>query len=570
MTTAFFRHRIGSDPRHRLVALTGVAAGSLVWVALWHGASLLAITFGISAWYPPAAVSLYLMIRYGLLGAAGIFAAAFAVSLDSASPGPTVHNIAAALAHVAAYGAAAFVYRTAVGASWTSFRPRQIMAFLGAAFLGAALASALGNINHVVEFDGQRALTFDHLLGWMIGDLFGVISICPFLLFFAENQSLRLINGKRLVRQLKAPLAGLAVAMALSVMFAFVAQGTSVHFRLVTVMGVGVASVMLSWIVAPRSALIYLFLIAIAAAAWLSTEVAPAARVEFAVQSVTFLVGCYAMAAVSLERMRHRARALVRRIGLRDLARQRDALSRRIATIEREFAQLAHELKTPLGGMIGMLGLAEEGLAGATAVSGSGRQDRLTLYFRHMRGCALYLNALVDDAFEAARLSRGTIEPVMATVSLGELVEDLAQICSTKTGDRVGFPSVDSIRDVLVWSDRNRLLQILVNLVVNAVRYTDRPDSVCVRCAVAAGMATISVENSAPSVTKQDLDRRIRGDGTLAGNSQGLGIGLPLIGRLSTALRAPLSTSVADGVVTIAVSLEIAQPGVCGADRRRA
>jgi hypothetical protein len=71
---------------------------------------------------------------------------------------------------------------------------------------------------------------------------------------------------------------------------------------------------------------------------------------------------------------------------------------------------------------------------------------------------------------------------------------------------------------------------------------------------------TVFVTNSAQQVTKEDLDRRLRGEGALAEQSQGLGIGLPLVGRLSLALEAPLTIEVGGGTVTFSMALTKASP----------
>jgi signal transduction histidine kinase len=107
----------------------------------------------------------------------------------------------------------------------------------------------------------------------------------------------------------------------------------------------------------------------------------------------------------------------------------------------------------------------------------------------------------------------------------------------------------------MVRADRNRLLQILINLVVNAVRYADRRGSVRVGCAASPLAATLTVENACAAVTKAQIDAYLAGGQGVASNSQGLGIGLPLVGRLAAGIGAQLDVAVSDGMVRISVTV---------------
>jgi signal transduction histidine kinase len=531
----------------------------LGWIALKEFAAILAVAYSVSAWYPPAAISLVVAIRYGLAGVGAIFLANFVTSIADWSVGPDIHNIAASLAHAGAYGVAALFYHAGLRRGGDSLRPATIFRLIAAAFIGAALAAVLGALNHHVQSGGAHDFAFDRLFGWCLGDFFGAISLAPFLLFIGSNIRPSRLSAHRLAAMMKAPVAALAIAIALAMFFAVVARSADVDFRLVTVVGVGVCSVIVAHVVSPRSTLIYLFVVSILSAVWLSTEVAPAARMEFGVQIVTFLIASYTMVALSMDRMRLRAAGAVRRLRIRDLASQRDALERRAKVIEGEFAQLAHELRTPLGGIIGLLAITEGGVVSGRAQAGDAEaqahREQLARYFKHMRGCALYLNALVDDAFDVARLSRDGFEPVIAEVSLAETIEHLTLVSLSKGGAPVKFPEDAVVAPLRVRTDRTRLLQILVNLLVNAARYSDGRGPVRVCCEATRQDVVISVRNTSDAVTKADLDGYIRGGGGPSDNSQGLGIGLPLVGRLCAGLGARLSTEVSGGVVTISVSV---------------
>jgi signal transduction histidine kinase len=536
----------------RLPAPRDVAAMALwgvVWVGLWQVASILSVNYGISAWYPPAAVSLFLLIRYGPPAAPAIFLASLLAGMAQWRPYPGLHEVLGSLGHALAYLAAATLYRRQLPQHGRSIRPRSVAWLVYAALVGAVLAAVLGNVNIYAASAGAHALEFGRLFAWITGDFFGVISLCPVLLFVGGNLRWSRAGLRAMPSMLKTPLAALAIAVALASTFGLIARGSDLDFRLLCVVGVGVYSVIVAEAVAPRSAVIYLFFIAAIAAAWLSTEVEPAERVEFAVQICTFLVASLAMIHLSMDRMRARVAVIGRRLRIRDLSEQRDALSRRIGAVEAEFAQLAHEFKTPLGGIIGLLEITEGDVAAGDP------RAQVARYFRYMRGCALYLNAMVDDAFDVTRIARGQFEPVIGDFEVADMLDDLALISRSRSGGEVAFPDGAALAGVSVRSDRNRLLQILVNLVVNGVRYADRGGAVRVGCAVGAESVTLWVQNPSGAISKTQIDAYLEGGHGVAANSKGLGIGLPLVGRLAAGIGAQVATAVENGVVRVAIAV---------------
>ena len=509
---------------------------------------MLGVRYGISAWYPPAAISLYVMIRYGPRAAVAIFAASLIAGADQWAVFPSRNELIGSLTHTAAYLAAADHYRRRAGPYRHSIRPRSIALLGASACLGATLSAIFGNANIYAASSGSYEVSFERIFSWITGDFFGVASVCPFLVFIAANLKWSPATLGRALPAARTAALALAGAIAIALAFAAIAENSGMNFRLICVVGVGVYSVIIAYRTAPRSAVTYLFCVGALGALWLATEAPPDVRVEFAFQISTFIVASFAMMAMAMDKMRSRVAAANRALRLRDLALRHEIMSRRVDAIETEFKHLAHEFKTPLGGILGLLELTETGME-----TGVGR-EQVARYVTHMRGCAQYLRAMVDDAFDVSRIASGRFEPAIGVFEINDVLDDLALIAKAKAGGAVAFPQSDETRDVRLRSDRNRLLQILINLVVNAVRYTDRRDSVRVRCAVGPDSVTVTVENAAADITKDRLDAYIAGGQGVARNSQGLGVGLPLVGRLAAGIGAQVATRVSDGVVAIAIT----------------
>ena len=125
---------------------------------------------------------------------------------------------------------------------------------------------------------------------------------------------------------------------------------------------------------------------------------------------------------------------------------------------------MSHEMRTPLNGVIGMLGLLTR-----TRLDGAQRS-----YAEAARDSAEHLLGLVNDLLDYARLEAGKLEFDPAPVELEGLVRGVAELLSPRAHDK-GLEIVWSVSpdapDVL--ADEGRLRQVLFNLAGNAVKFTE-------------------------------------------------------------------------------------------------
>ncbi|KAK0339826.1 hypothetical protein LTR94_033026, partial [Friedmanniomyces endolithicus] len=136
------------------------------------------------------------------------------------------------------------------------------------------------------------------------------------------------------------------------------------------------------------------------------------------------------------------------------------------ASPEQQFLRLmSHEMRTPLNGVIGMLGLLSR-----TRLDGAQRA-----YAEAAQKSAEHLLGLVNDLLDYARLEAEALEFDPAPVELEGLVRGVAELLSPRAHDK-GLEIVWSVAadapDVV--ADEGRLRQILFNLAGNAVKFTDR------------------------------------------------------------------------------------------------
>ena len=213
------------------------------------------------------------------------------------------------------------------------------------------------------------------------------------------------------------------------------------------------------------------------------------------------------------------------------------------ASTEQQFLRLmSHEMRTPLNGVIGMLGLLSR-----TRLDGAQRA-----YAEAARSSAEHLLGLVNDLLDYARLEAGKLEFDSAPVNLEALVRGVAELLSPRAHDRdleIAWSVAADAPDVL--ADEGRLRQVLFNLAGNAVKFTAEGG---VRIAVervggpdATPRLAFIIDDTGPGVPAEARERIFEEfghvDASDASRFGGAGLGLAVVRKLAAAM---------DGTVSVA------------------
>jgi signal transduction histidine kinase/CheY-like chemotaxis protein len=196
-------------------------------------------------------------------------------------------------------------------------------------------------------------------------------------------------------------------------------------------------------------------------------------------------------------------------------------------------ANTSHEIRTPLNGIIAMGDL----LAGS-ALDGAQRECATTI-----QECGRHLLSIVNDVLDLSKIEAGELtlasEPVDIRVEIARVLKVVAGLAEAK-----GVTLASDVADAVpAWieGDALRLRQIVVNLVGNAVKFTDH-GSVCVRaaCGPADGRARllcIEVVDTGPGIAAEARDRIFhpfeQGDASATRRHGGTGLGLSITRRLA-------------------------------------
>lgn len=231
-----------------------------------------------------------------------------------------------------------------------------------------------------------------------------------------------------------------------------------------------------------------------------------------------------------------------------------------IADKERLFAQILHELRTPANVVIGYSDLLTDGAGGALPAKAAEMVNRVARSASHLR-------KLVDDLLDLTRIETGAVRFSLEELSLPVLLRDvldwLAPQASAK-GLAIRFLEEPAPP---VLTDATRLRQIVLNLVSNAVRFTER-GSVTVTLGMAhPDSVSVRVTDTGIGMTQEELKHIFEDYFQAGARAGGTGLGLTISRRLARLLGGDLraeSTRHAGSsfILTLPVSGPCAAEGV--------
>ena len=165
-------------------------------------------------------------------------------------------------------------------------------------------------------------------------------------------------------------------------------------------------------------------------------------------------------------------------------------------------ANVSHELRTPLTAIKGAVDLILREVAGPLT-------ERQTHYLSRVRSNTQHLAGLINDLLDLSKIEEGKIELHAAHLSLGGLVLEVMETLKPIAAEKpIELEITTSEPSILVWADRDKITQVLTNLIGNAIKFTPPHGRVTVSSAsYDTGWVRVSVSDTGPGVSANERER---------------------------------------------------------------
>jgi PAS domain S-box-containing protein len=208
-------------------------------------------------------------------------------------------------------------------------------------------------------------------------------------------------------------------------------------------------------------------------------------------------------------------------------------------------ATMSHELRTPINAAMGYADLMLLGIHGDVSAA---QREALERIQRSQRR----LLALVNDVLSFARLDAGQTRLVPADVPVHELVLEVGVMMEPQLQARgLSYAVEDAEGPLVVRADRDRVTQVLLNLLANAVKFTEPGGAVALSCAARGDVVALTVRDTGRGIPAEKHERIfepfVQVEGGLTRSHDGTGLGLAISRSLARAMGGELTVASAEG-----------------------
>jgi signal transduction histidine kinase len=192
-------------------------------------------------------------------------------------------------------------------------------------------------------------------------------------------------------------------------------------------------------------------------------------------------------------------------------------------------ANMSHELRTPLNAILGYTELMLDNVYG-------GVPSKMRDVLDRVQGNGRHLLRLINDVLDLSKIEAGQIALSLASYSLGEVVHGVVTAVEPLAAEKQLGLKLDILPDLPVGrGDERRIAQVLLNLVGNAIKFTDRGE-VAISASAMNGAFNIAVRDTGPGIAVSEqvkiFEEFHQADNSATKVKGGTGLGLAIAKRI--------------------------------------
>jgi signal transduction histidine kinase len=192
-------------------------------------------------------------------------------------------------------------------------------------------------------------------------------------------------------------------------------------------------------------------------------------------------------------------------------------------------ANMSHELRTPLNAIMGFSELLKGQMLGPVG------NPTYVEYARDIHQSAAHLLQIINDILDLSKVEAGKIELDEREIDVHVLVDSSLRLVAERAAE-AGVTVANEVPADLpkLYADERLLKQILINLLSNSIKFTEKGGSVRVQAArEQTGVMSLAVADTGIGIAEDDLPRVMepfrQADAALSRKYEGTGLGLPLV-----------------------------------------
>ena len=203
---------------------------------------------------------------------------------------------------------------------------------------------------------------------------------------------------------------------------------------------------------------------------------------------------------------------------VRDVTEEKALQARR----DRFLANASHELRTPLTNLITRLYLLRR------------QPDQFETHLDILDKVAAHMKSLVEDLLDVSRFNRGTLVLNREALALAPIIREVVEM-QGREAERKHLTMTTTLpdEDIVIYADRKRFVQVLTNLIFNAINYTPTGGSVDVRLATdrvdGSAFALLQIADTGIGIESENLDQIFQPFFRASQEVAGTGLGLAIV-----------------------------------------